>query len=97
MTLAELRAIVAVLPADVTQLTLPVWTVRELLGVERLETSVEDKLLLPEEAAARIGVSVDWLYRRTKDLPFARKISRKVTRYSAKGLAEYISLRDKSA
>ena len=39
------------------------------------------------EAARRLGVSVDWLYRQ-KDIPFRRQVGRRVV-FSAKGLDEW--------
>lgn len=52
-----------------------------------------EELLTAEEAAERLGVTPDWLYRRAKSLPFVRKLSRKVTRYSAAGIAAYLAAR----
>jgi excisionase family DNA binding protein len=49
----------------------------------------EDTLLDVEDAAQRLGVSEDWLYRRTKSLPFVVRVGRHV-RFSAKGIDKYI-------
>src|SRR4051812_24660397 len=46
-------------------------------------------LLTVEAAAARLEVSPDWLYRRTKSLPFVVRVGRHV-RFSGKGLDRYI-------
>lgn len=51
--------------------------------------------LTAEEAARMLSVTVDWLYRRTAVLPFARKLSRKVVRYSEAGIRRYLA--EKSA
>jgi excisionase family DNA binding protein len=49
----------------------------------------EDTLLGVEQAAARLGVSEDWLYRRTKRLPFVVHVGRHV-RFSSNGIDRYV-------
>ncbi len=51
----------------------------------------EDRLLNVEEAAARLGVTADWLYRQ-RDLPFTVKVGR-LRRYSSAGIAQWIKRR----
>lgn len=53
-------------------------------------TPEPDILLDPIEAAARLGVTVQWLYRNAHKFTFTRKLSRKCLRFSEKGLADYI-------
>ncbi len=93
MTLLELRAKVASLPAGVS---FSRDAVLDLLSQANggAEGNPEDYRLTAEEAAARLNVSIDWLYRRTKELPFARKLSRKVVRYSEAGIKRYLAQRD---
>lgn len=93
MTLSELRAKVAGLP-DGVSFTRD--AVLQLLGEADGVSSgqAEDYRLTAEEAAVMLNVSVDWLYRRTKELPFARKLSRKVVRYSEAGIKRYLTQRD---
>jgi predicted DNA-binding transcriptional regulator AlpA len=55
-----------------------------------------DRLLTPQEASQRLGVSVRWLYRRSGKLPFARKLSHKVIRYSEAGIRRYLAARSRS-
>ena len=50
----------------------------------------EDRLLTVEEAATRLGVTKDWLYRNGKDLPFTRRPSPGRLRFSAKALDAHI-------
>jgi predicted DNA-binding transcriptional regulator AlpA len=50
----------------------------------------KQELLGIAEAARRLQVSRDWLYRHWKELPFAVKLSPKQIRFSAKGLEDYI-------
>ncbi len=51
----------------------------------------EGDLLTVDEAAALLRVSPRWLYRHAKTLPFARKLSRKVLRFSRAGIARYLA------
>ena len=43
-------------------------------------------LLNVNDAAARLGVPVGWLYRRAKTLPFARRLGLKTLRFDPVGL-----------
>jgi predicted DNA-binding transcriptional regulator AlpA len=52
-----------------------------------------DRLLDPQEAANLIGVSIRWLYRHRRQLPFARPMSRKTLRFSSLGLQAWIAER----
>jgi predicted DNA-binding transcriptional regulator AlpA len=45
-----------------------------------------DRLLTPHQAAERLGVTSRWLYRHAPRLPFTRRLSRKVLRFSEAGL-----------
>jgi hypothetical protein len=48
-----------------------------------------DRLLTPSEAAGLLGVTVTWLYRHHRTLPFARRLSRKCLRFSEAGLRRW--------
>jgi excisionase family DNA binding protein len=50
----------------------------------------EADLLTVDEAAALLRVSPRWLYRHAQTLPFARKLSRKVLRFSRAGLQRWL-------
>ncbi len=50
-----------------------------------------DHLLTAEEAASILGVTVRWLYRHARNLPFARRLSRKALRFSEVGLKRWMS------
>jgi excisionase family DNA binding protein len=56
---------------------------------DAMRDDAADPLLTIEEAAARLGVSEDWLYRRTKSLPFVVRVGRHV-RFSAKAIDRYV-------
>ena len=51
--------------------------------------SSED-LMTVDEAAAVLNLSPRWLYRHAKTLPFSRKLSRKVLRFSRAGVARWL-------
>jgi excisionase family DNA binding protein len=52
----------------------------------------DDGNLSVKEAAKRLGVSRDWLYRNSKDLPFTVRIGRRIL-FSASGLERWNSQR----
>ena len=54
-----------------------------------------DELLTAKEAAARLGVSRRWIYRKAKAnaLPFARRLATGTLRFSARGLDHWRDLR----
>jgi predicted DNA-binding transcriptional regulator AlpA len=49
----------------------------------------EDRLLNIDEAAQRLSMTTDWLYRNWKNFVFARKISGQL-RFSSQGIDRYI-------
>ena len=51
----------------------------------------EGDLLTVAEAAALLRVSPRWLYRHARTLPFSRKLSRKVLRFSRSGIARLVT------
>lgn len=51
--------------------------------------AAEDRFLTPKETARLLGVSLHWLYRHAKRLPFARRLSRKCLRFSEAGLMRW--------
>ncbi len=50
-----------------------------------------EDLLTIDEAAAALRVSQRWLYRHARTLPFSRKLSRKVLRFSRAGIARWLA------
>lgn len=64
---------------------------REPVAPQSLGPTTEpDRLLAPDEAAARLGVTVRWLYRHAGQLPFTRRLGRKTLRFSERGLARHL-------
>jgi excisionase family DNA binding protein len=57
------------------------------------EAPMADRLLDVKEAARRLGVAPDWLYRRARNLPFTVPLGRTL-RFSASGLERYIRQRE---
>lgn len=62
------------------------------LTAPQLATDQADELLDVAEAASRLGVSKDYLYRHHRDFPFSRHMGRKLL-FSAAGLAKHIRSR----
>jgi excisionase family DNA binding protein len=50
-----------------------------------------DDLLTVDEAAEVLRVSPRWLYRHARHLPFTRKLSRKVLRFSRSGINRWLA------
>jgi excisionase family DNA binding protein len=55
-------------------------------------TELHDELLCIEEAAARLGVSRDYLYRHSAKFPFTRRLGRKLL-FSSLGIDKHIRQR----
>jgi len=54
----------------------------------------DDIMLTAREAAAVMNISIDWLYKNAKNLPFARRIGgRRGLRYSKRGLVTWLAKR----
>lgn len=70
-------------------------TVREAVRAELkafgAHAHIEDRLLDAEAAAKLLSVSIEWLYHNSHDLPFTRKLGRKMLRFSYLGIQKYLS------
>jgi len=53
----------------------------------------EDRMLRVEEAAEILDVEPRWLYDRSDDLPFARKLAPRTLRFSERGLYRWLETR----
>lgn len=80
---------VAQIPAFLMQLSALQTAMATRLITTQQPSTEADTLLTVDEAAERLGVSADWLYRRTQTLPFVVRVGRHV-RYSAHGIDKYI-------
>jgi excisionase family DNA binding protein len=64
-----------------------------LMAADRDEpTATEDTLLTVSQAAERLGVSKDWLFRRSRTLPFVVRLGRHL-RFSNRGIDRYLRSR----
>jgi hypothetical protein len=61
---------------------------------QRDEPPYPDRLLTPEAAAERFGVTKRWLLDHTDQIPGVKRLSRKIVRFSERSLARFF---DKSA
>jgi predicted DNA-binding transcriptional regulator AlpA len=52
-----------------------------------------ERLLSVREAAERLGMSVDWLYRHARLLPFTRRLGSRAVKFDADGLDRRVSQR----
>jgi hypothetical protein len=88
----------AIEPPDAAALMATLATIQAILASRlhpRASSSAQtpdpdDRLLAPVETAERLGVGVRWLYRHADQLPFTRRLSRKVLRFSENGLRRYL-------
>lgn len=69
------------------------WTRLTTANGNGAHPSEEDRLLTVDEAATKLGVSKDWLYRRAKKLPFTVFQSPRMVRFSIRGIERYIRQR----
>lgn len=59
---------------------------------ERLDVET-DRLLTPEAAGARFGVTKRWLLEHADEVPGVRRLSRKIVRFSERRLARFLDNR----
>jgi predicted DNA-binding transcriptional regulator AlpA len=50
-----------------------------------------EHLLDGEEAAARLGMSTDWLYRHSRQFPFTRRVGRRALKFDSAGLDRWVA------
>jgi len=53
----------------------------------------DDRLMNVQEAASKLGVSVDWIYRNAAKLPFTVRLGPRRLRFSTKGINKFIQSR----
>jgi predicted DNA-binding transcriptional regulator AlpA len=77
-----------------SRLLVQIAAILTVLGTPLPESSpqVNDRLLKVDEAGARLGVSVDFMYRHAAKLPFAVRQGRSL-RFSEQGIERYIRQR----
>jgi excisionase family DNA binding protein len=57
----------------------------------------KEEWLTVQEAADRLNVTVEWLYRHARNLSFARKFGRRTLRFEARGLERWAANRPQAA
>lgn len=67
---------------------------QRLIALSVTPQQTEDRLLNVEEAAERLGMSTDYLYRHKDKFPFTRRMGRKLL-FSSVGIDAYIRQRRK--
>jgi len=67
--------------------------IRDEIASLKADVRAEDRLLDAEEASKLLSVSVEWLYRNAKRLPFTRKLGHKMLRFSSVGIQKYLAVR----
>ncbi len=80
------------IPILLTQLSSVQGLIAARLAAPQDAATETDTLLTIEEAAGRLGVSPDWIYRRTKTLPFIVRVGRHV-RCSSQAIQRFIRSR----
>jgi predicted DNA-binding transcriptional regulator AlpA len=92
MGLGDVRALLIRIAAAHTQLA-----AAELAIAARLDVDVPVKassdLLDVKQAAARLGMSVAWLYDHADELPFTRRVGRRARRFDADGIDRWLASR----
>jgi predicted DNA-binding transcriptional regulator AlpA len=61
-------------------------------GAHSNDATTEDRRLGVNEAAVRLGVTAQWLYRHARTLPFVQRLGRKIG-FSARGIGRYLQRR----
>jgi excisionase family DNA binding protein len=85
----EIPAVLAQLAAAQSMLAARLLAERHVVHADSSEAG---KLLTVEEAAQRTGISQDWLYRHSRNLPFAVRVGR-FLRFSESGLERWVRSR----
>lgn len=73
--------------AGMTRLT----ALQNALAAQDQRLTGPERLLDVEEAAARLGMSADWLYRHARQLPFTRRVGRRAVKFDPAGLARWVA------
>ena len=94
---AELEAVGRDLPPEKVAVALgELERVKALLTIRltaQAPPSDPDRLLTVEQAADRLGIAQDTLYRKARSLPFAVRLPSRQVRFSAAGIEKFIRSR----
>ena len=90
--LVELRRQLSHLAADVDAVLCQTPLPEARTEDQRMDAK-PDRLLTPDAAAARFGVTKRWLLSHADEIPGLRRLSRKVVRFSERRLARFLERR----
>jgi predicted DNA-binding transcriptional regulator AlpA len=77
------------LPRLIGELEEICWTAKARLNVPQAASDAPDSLLGVREAAVKLGMSQDYLYRHAAEFPFTRRMGRAL-RFSSAGIEKYL-------
>jgi hypothetical protein len=86
--IVDLRRQISHLAADVDAVLY--WTLTEVRTKDQRADVEPDRLLTPEAAAARFGVTKRWLLDHAAEIPGVRRLSRKIVRFSERRLTRFL-------
>ena len=86
--IVDLRRQITHLAADVDAVLYR--TLTEVRTKDQRSDVEPDRLLTPEAAAARFGVTKRWLLDHAEEIPGVRRLSRKIVRFSERRLARFL-------
>ena len=86
--IVDLRRQISHLAADVEAVLYQ--TLTEARTPDRRPDAEPDRLLTPDAAAARFGVTKRWLLEHADEVPGIRRLSRKIVRFSERRLARFL-------
>jgi hypothetical protein len=89
--IVELRRQISHLAADVDAVLYQTLTAAR--APDQRPEAEPDRLLTPEAAAARFGVTKRWLLEHAEEIPGIRRLSRKIVRFSERRLARFLDSR----
>jgi hypothetical protein len=90
------RALLAETAALIGQLSALQPPLLARLGGAGVPPAASGEALTIAEAAARLKVSPDWVYRHQRQLPFVRRVGRRSLRCDAAGLARWLATRPRA-
>lgn len=88
LIVVDLRRQISHLAADVDAALY--WLLSEAGTKDQRSDAEPDRLLAPEAAAARFGVTKRWLLEHADEIPGVRRLSRKIVRFSERRLARFL-------
>ncbi len=86
--IVDLRRQISHLTADVDAVLYQ--TLTEVSTKDQRSDAEPDRLLTPETAAARFGVTKRWLLEHADEIPGVRRLSRKIVRFSERRLGRFL-------